>query len=221
MVEEFRGLSGRAFIHRPEASGDHGIALTHGAGSNCDSPLLRAIASGLADSGLTVVRYDLPFRARLSGPPRPADAAMDREGIRAAAIAVRKLVSGFVVAGGHSYGGRQTSIAASEDPELADGLVFLSYPLHPPRRASELRTGHFPDLRNPCLFVHGTRDPFGSPEEIKESLTAIPAPVNLYLVNGAGHDLIKPAGSVTTIARIVAEFVATLRSPAPGRRPIR
>jgi hypothetical protein len=173
--------------------------------------LLKAIASSLADAGITALRYDLPFRTRGSGPPLPASAALDREGIRAAVKSLRELVPGFIVAAGHSYGGRQTSIAASEDPALASALVFLSYPLHPPRRPSELRTGHFPDLRTPALFVHGTRDPFGSPDEMRESLRLIPAPVKLHFVEGAGHDLNRLVRSIPFIAQMLTEFVAALR----------
>jgi len=72
-----------------------------------------------------------------------------------------------VFLGGHSYGGRQTSMLIAEEPGLADGLLLLSYPLHPPRKPGELRTKHFPELRKAAFFVHGTRDPFGTIKEMK------------------------------------------------------
>jgi uncharacterized protein len=201
---------GGGFLHR--ASGEHGIALTHGAGTNCNAALLQSLAALLAEGGVTILRYDLPFRvSRPAGPPRSPDAAADRDGIRAAVQAVRCVVPGRVVAGGHSYGGRQTSIAAAENLESADGLVLLSYPLHPPRRASELRTGHFPQIHKPCLFIHGTRDPFGSPAEMTESLKMIPGPVELYVIDGAGHDLNRPARTVQSVAARIIEWVATLQ----------
>jgi uncharacterized protein len=197
----------REFIHPPIGGGEHGIVLTHGAGSNCDSPLLLALSTALADVGYTVLRYDLPFRqARSAGPPRPGDAAMDRTGILAAVQVLRDRIPGRVMAGGHSYGGRQTSIAAAENPNLVDGLLLLSYPLHPPRRPTELRTAHFPKLNTSCLFVHGTRDPFGSPDEMRSALTLIPAATELYLLEGAGHDLNKPAGAVAAIVERVLKF---------------
>ena len=197
-------------LHR--GSGELGIALTHGAGANCDAPFLLALADALAASGVTVLRYNLPFRvARPSGPPRPGDAAADREGIRAAVESLRGMVSRLVLAGGHSYGGRQTSIAASEDSNLAQALVFLSYPLHPPRRPADLRTAHFPQIVRPCLFVHGTRDPFGSPAEMEDALKLIRGPVELYLVDGAGHDLNRPAGTAASVATRVLSWAATLR----------
>jgi hypothetical protein len=102
---------------------------------------------------------------------------------------MRELVSGPVYLGGHSYGGRQASILASESPDVAAALLLLSYPLHPPRKPEELRTGHFHKLQTPALFVHGTADPFGTPDEMRAALGLIPAAKDLALVGGAGHDL--------------------------------
>jgi predicted alpha/beta-hydrolase family hydrolase len=201
----------REFIHRPVRAAEHGIALTHGAGSNCDSHLLVALSAALVDAGFLVLRYDLPFRqTRPTGPPRPGDAAMNRQGIIAKLNKLRAMVPGRILAGGHSYGGRQNSMAAAENPKLADGLLLLSYPLHAPRRPTELRTAHFSTLNTPCLFVHGTRDPFGSPDELSSALKLIPAHTDLYLLDGAGHDLNKPAGTGFLIAGRVLKFVAAL-----------
>jgi predicted alpha/beta-hydrolase family hydrolase len=91
--------------------------------------------------------------------------------------------------GGHSYGGRQSSMLCAEEPELVAGLLLLSYPLHPPRRPEQQRTQHLPDLRTSTLFVHGTRDPFGSIEELQLAMKMIPAKTKLLTVEGAGHDL--------------------------------
>jgi len=204
-------MPAREFIDRPLGRAGHGIALTHGAGSNCDSRLLRAVSAALVDAGFIVLRYDLPFRqTRPAGPPRPGDAETDREGIVAKLEDLRALVPGRILAGGHSYGGRQTSMAAAENPRLADGLLLLSYPLHPPRRPAELRTAHFSKLNTPCLFVHGTRDPFGSPDELESALRLIPARSELYLLEGAGHDLNKPNGAAALVAERALKFVATL-----------
>jgi uncharacterized protein len=209
VVEEFSGLGVRAFLQR--GSGRHGIVLTHGASSNCEAPLLRKVSAALAEAGISVLRYDLSFRqARPSGPPMPGNAANDQKGIRTAVGAMRGMVSGRVLAGGHSYGGRQTSMVAAEDAALVDGIVLLSYPLHAPRKGSELRTAHFPKLRIPALFIHGTRDPFGLPEEMRSAVTAIPGPVKLELLEGAGHDLNKPADAVQIIAARIREFVRTI-----------
>jgi predicted alpha/beta-hydrolase family hydrolase len=72
---------------------------------------------------------------------------------------------------------------------LVDGLLLLSYPLHPPRRPQQLRTAHFPTLRMPVLFVHGARDPFASLAELEAAIRVIPGPATLFPIEGAGHDL--------------------------------
>lgn len=77
----------------------------------------------------------------------------------------------------------------AEEPEIASGLLLLSYPLHPPRRPEQQRTQHLPNLRTPALFVHGTRDPFGSIEELQQAIKMIPGKTKLMVVEGAGHDL--------------------------------
>jgi hypothetical protein len=96
---------------------------------------------------------------------------------------------GQVFLGGHSYGGRQATMLCAEHPDLVAGLLLQSYPLHPPGRPEQLRVQHFPNLRLPALFVHGTRDPFGSVEEMRSALKLIPAKTQLLVVDGAGHDL--------------------------------
>jgi predicted alpha/beta-hydrolase family hydrolase len=97
--------------------------------------------------------------------------------------------TGRIFLAGHSYGGRQSSVLCAEEPDLVAGLLLLSYPLHPPRRPEQQRTQHLPSLRTPALFVHGTRDPFGSIAEIEQVLKMIPAKTKLLPVEGAGHDL--------------------------------
>ena len=166
------------------------LLLTHGAGSNRNAPLLVALANAFAEHQIEVVRYDLPYRQeRPHGPPRPGDSAKDREGLRQEIIKLREKHAGQIWLGGQSYGGRQASILAAETPTLADRLLLLSYPLHPPGKPSQLRTAHFSMLQTPALFVHGSRDPFGTLDELKTALALIPAPVRLLEVEGAGHDL--------------------------------
>ena len=188
--ESFRGDGIRGVLHRPENESGDAIVLTHGAGSDANSPLLTRLARAFAENGHLVLRYDLPFRtAGRGGPPPPAGQSHDREGVHAAIEAVKRLVTGRVIAGGHSYGGRQTAMLAAERPDSADALLLLSYPLHPPKRPQQMRTSYFPELRTPALFVHGTRDPFGSLEELREAIAAIPAPTDVLPVEGAAHDL--------------------------------
>jgi uncharacterized protein len=164
--------------------------LTHGAGSNCAAPLLVALGEAFAGQGLVVLRCDLPFRQeRRTGPPFPGNAERDRAGLRNAVAAVRKNVAGRIFLGGHSYGGRQATMLCASESDLVLGLLLLSYPLHPPRKPEQLRTQHLPNLRTSSLFVHGTRDPFGSIEEMTSALQLIPAKTELIKVEGAGHDL--------------------------------
>ncbi len=166
------------------------LLLTHGAGSNRNAPLLVALGNAFAETGVEVVRCDLAFRlARAKGPPRPGDAVRDREGLREQILKMREKHQGHVWLGGQSYGGRQSSMLAAEEPGLVDRLLLLSYPLHAPGKPEQLRTAHFPKLNTPVLFVHGSRDPFGTLEEMRSAVKLIPAPVELLEVEGAGHDL--------------------------------
>jgi len=184
----------RGFLHRPEAAPREALVLTHGAGSNCGAPLLVALADAFSSAGILVLRCDLPFRqARPHGPPF-GNGAQDRAGLRRAVEVLRELAlrDGTPVRvslGGHSYGGRQASMLAAEDASIADRLLLLSYPLHPPDKPQQLRTAHLAKLQTPALFVHGSRDPFGSLDEMRAALELIPARTQLIAIEGAGHDL--------------------------------
>jgi predicted alpha/beta-hydrolase family hydrolase len=180
----------RGYLHTPGTPNEMGLVLSHGAGSNAQAPLLVALAETFAAAGFTVLRCDLPYRqTRSFGPPGPADAARDRAGLSNAVAAIRKITPGRVILGGHSYGGRQSSMLCAEQPDLVPALLLLSYPLHPPRKPEQQRTQHLPDLRTPTLFVHGTRDPFGSIAELEQAIKMIPARTKLIAIEGAGHDL--------------------------------
>ena len=211
-IQEFSDFSAdpavRGFLHQPAQANGDALALTHGAGANCQSKLLTSLASAFAGAGFLVLRFDLPFRqSRPHGPPFPAMAPRDREGLRRAAAILREKVPGRVFLGGHSYGGRQATLLAAEQPEVAAGLLLLSYPLHPPRKPLELRTAHFPQLRTPALFVHGSRDPFGSHEEMRAALQLLPERNKLLEIEGAGHDLVGKKPDAGLPLRIVETFV--------------
>jgi predicted alpha/beta-hydrolase family hydrolase len=180
----------RGFLHSPANPTGDALILTHGAGSNSNAPLLVALSETFAGRGYVVLRCDLPFRQeRRTGPPFPSNAERDRAGLRNAVAVLRKSVTGRIFLGGHSYGGRQATMLCAAEPDLVSGLLLLSYPLHPPRKPEQLRIQHLPNLRTPSLFVHGTRDPFGTVEEITKALQLIPAKTELMKVEGAGHDL--------------------------------
>lgn len=196
------------FLHRAAEPSPDCLVLTHGAGSNCQAPLLVAMADALSATAWNVYRFDLSFRRkRPHGSPFPAGAKEDREGIREAVHSIREAFAGAIVLGGHSYGGRQCSIAASEDAQLSDGLLLLSYPLHPPKKPADLRTAHFPELRTKTLFVHGSRDPFGSIEELRAAIADIPAVTTVQVIERAGHELGRPpVNAAQVIATAVQGF---------------
>jgi len=180
----------RGFLHTPETPNNNALVLAHGAGSNAQAPLLIALADTLCAAGFTVLRCDLPYRqSRSYGPPGPGDAARDRAGLKNAIAAMKKITAGRIFLGGHSYGGRQASMLCAEEADLVEGLLLLSYPLHPPRKPEQQRTQHLPDLRTPSLFVQGTRDPFGTVTELEQALKMIPGKTKLFVVEGGGHDL--------------------------------
>ena len=207
----------RGLLHRPAHPNGEGVALSHGAGTNCQAPLLVAVAKTFAEAGYIVLRFDLPYRQdRPYGPPGPGDAKRDRAGIKNALAVVKQIASGKAFLGGHSYGGRQSSMLCAELAEEAGekapkdvaGLLLLSYPLHPPRKPEQLRTQHFFHLHTPALFVQGTRDPFGTIAEVEQSLKLIPAKTKLMAVEGVGHDLgfKGKAGRDELTAKVLAEF---------------
>lgn len=190
----------RGFLHHPAQPAGKALVLTHGAGGNCRAPLLVAVATAFCNAGYTVLRCDLPFRQRRPfGPPLPATSAEDRAALAAAVAGMRALAAGAVFLGGHSYGGRQASLLAADEPALCDGLLLLSYPLHPPNKPNQPRTAHFPNLHMPALFLHGTKDPFGSIEEMRAALNLIPAHTELVTVDAAGHDLARGKFDVETL----------------------
>ena len=114
--------------------------------------------------------------------------------------------AGRVFLGGQSYGGRQASVLAASEPSLASGLLLLSYPLHPPGRAVDWRTAHFPSLHTPALFVSGAKDAFGSIGELKTAIRLIPAKTELIPVPGAGHSLMTKANRKESPGAIVRAF---------------
>jgi predicted alpha/beta-hydrolase family hydrolase len=186
-VERFESPGVRGWMHQPDKV-KAAMLLSHGAGGDCRNPLMVAVAEAFAESGYCVLRWDLPFRQlRARGSPG-GSGERDREGIRQAARQLRQHAAGVpLYLAGQSYGGRQSSMVAAEDSAQADGLLLLSYPLHPPGKPTQLRTEHFGLLRTPVLFVHGTRDPFGSVDEMVNAVKLIPATVRVEVIGGAGH----------------------------------
>ena len=202
------GAPVRGFMHRAERAGADGLVLTHGAGANCRSTLLTAVAEAFCAAGVTVLRCDLPFRqARPFGPPMRGSGDRDQAGLRAAVSALRRETAGQIFLGGHSYGGRQASMLAAKEPQVADALLLLSYPLHPPEKPAILRTEHFPSLQVPALFVSGEGDGFGTRAELDAALRMIPGRTELMMVAGAGHELMSKKNSEELPGRVVERFL--------------
>ena len=205
-VDELQGEpTVRGFLHKAEAANADGLVLTHGAGADCNSPLLTGLAEAFCGAGVTVLRCDLPFRQQRAHGPPLGSAEKDQAGLNRSVQVLRNQISGRVFLGGHSYGGRMASLLAAKDPASADGLLLLSYPLHPPRKPDQLRTAHFSSLDTRALFVHGSRDPFGSPEEMDSALQLVPAETKLLLIEG-GHELLTQSNREGLLHRVTSQF---------------
>jgi predicted alpha/beta-hydrolase family hydrolase len=204
----------RGFLHPATGDGTGFIVLTHGAGGNANAPLLIAVAEQFAAIGINALRCDLPFRQRRpTGPPSPSDAQRDQDGLRRAVALMKQKHRGRAFLGGISYGGRQASMLVASEPALVEGLLLLSYPLHPPGRPEKPRTAHLPEIQVPTLLVSGTRDAFGTPEELLSAIKLIPAPTRLVSIEGAGHGLLQKSNRQTLPAKIVEEFQSFFARP--------
>lgn len=186
--------------HEPEGTPHGVVVLTHGAGGSRESPMLIALCDEWARRGWLAVRYNLSYRRRRPKGPPSGSSGADQAGIAEAIGWARSLAIGPVIAGGHSYGGRLTSMVVAAQPDCADELTLFSYPLHPPGKPERLRTEHFPAIRVPTVFTHGSRDPFGSLDELRTAVALIPAPTRIVEVDGARHDLGTKVTSVPTLA---------------------
>jgi predicted alpha/beta-hydrolase family hydrolase len=179
------------------------LLLFPGAGSSSTHSSLLAIEAAIAP--MRCVRADFEYRkAGRKAPDRPP---VLLQTVRAAA---KPLLKGGLVLGGRSMGGRICSMVVgdAEDPLPARGLALISYPLHPPGKPDTLRVEHLPRLDVPCLFIHGTRDPFATPDELQHWTASIPGEVTHHWVDGKGHDL---KGADKVIASTVAEWISALR----------
>ena len=189
------------------------VLMYPGAGSSCDHSSLVAIEHRLGRSA-SVERIDFPYRREGRRAPDRAPKLM--ASIRDDLSRFRRR-RGPIVMGGRSMGGRMTSMVAADVDgggpvaRLA-GLVLICYPLHPPGKPENLRVGHLADISVPCLFISGTKDPFGAPDELTAWTSTMEAPVEHLWIEGGRHDL---KGADATIAEAVAGFIHSLG--VPGR----
>jgi predicted alpha/beta-hydrolase family hydrolase len=207
-LEQIAGVA-----HEPAGRPKGIVVLTHGAGGDRESPLLQQVCDEWARRGWLAVRYNLPYRRRRPKGPPSGSAATDRAGIVEAITVCRGLCDGPLIAGGHSYGGRQTSMVVAGREAGVDMLTLFSYPVHPPGKPERPRTEHLPDIRVPTVFVHGTSDPFGSPGEVRDAAAMIAAPTEVVEITGGRHDLLSrtldvPALAVEAALRLLSHQTA-------------
>jgi predicted alpha/beta-hydrolase family hydrolase len=195
-LDEIAGVA-----HEPAGTAKGVVMLTHGAGGSRESPLLTKICDEWAGRGWLAVRYNLPYRRlRPKGPPRTGAAESDQAGVVQAIELGRTLIEGPVIAGGHSYGGRMTSMVVADSAAPLDVLTLFSYPLHPPGKPERARTEHLPRITVPTVFTHGTADPFGTIDELRPAAALISASTEIVEVTGARQDLGSKALNVPALA---------------------
>ncbi|AQA03854.1 alpha/beta hydrolase [Mycobacterium sp. MS1601] len=185
--------------HEPQGAPTGVVLLTHGAGGSREAPLLGRICDEWARRGWLAIRYNLPYRRRRPKGPPSGSAAADQAGILEAIDLAHTLTAGPVLAGGHSYGGRMTSMVAAEGADLA-ALTLFSYPLHPPGKPERARTEHLPQITVPTVFTHGTADPFGSIAELTVAAALLGGTSEIVEITGARHDLGSKTLDVPTLA---------------------
>jgi uncharacterized protein len=191
------------------------LVLAHGAGAGQMSPFMVRAAQALAARRLTTATFDFPYiTAKRKVPDRaPVLEAAWREAIEAARSSFEPLP---LVIGGKSMGGRIAShVAAQGDIGAIAGVVFLGYPLHPPGKPEQRRDAHLPSIKEPMLFVQGTRDAFGTAEEIAALLPALQR-ATLHEIRGGDHSFKVPGGkekqdaAFQEVMNAVAAWIAAL-----------
>ncbi len=200
----------------PKRGFDRAVLLAHGAGADMNAAALTTVADALADAKIPSLRFNFPYKAagRRSPDRPPVLEAAVRDAI--AELAKRtKLPPERLVLGGRSMGGRICSIVAASDGAL--GLTLLGYPLHPPGKPDQLRIEHFPKLTMPVLFASGTRDAFGTPDELERDAKKIKGRVTFHWIDTGDHGFkpLKSSGlsavdALHGVAEAVVAFVASL-----------
>jgi uncharacterized protein len=192
------------------------MLLAHGAGAPMDSSAMRAVSRALVAVGFRVARFEFAYMAdRRGGVRRPPPKAERLQDEYRQAVADLNC-SGPLIIGGKSMGGRVASMVANElyDEGTIAGLLCLGYPFHPPAKPQQLRTAHLEHLRTPALICQGTRDPFGTQEEVASY--TLPDRIEMLWLEDGDHDL-KPrktisgftaADHLNTVADATREWVA-------------
>ena len=185
-----------------------GVVLFPGAGSSRDHAALIAIENEL--SPLPVLRVDFPYRKAGKKFPDKAPVLVQcvKDEVRAFAKEIGCDTADLVI-GGRSMGGRMCTMASSdfEDALLVAGVVCIGYPLHPPKKPEQLRTEHLPRLVAKALFISGTRDEFGTPEELTAAFALLPLPPAVQFIEGGRHEL---KGHDEHVATLLKDWLRTV-----------
>ena len=185
------------------------LVLAHSAGADMNHPSLVALAGALAEHGVAAFRFQFPYSEKGKGPPSPRRVLLATP--RSAVEAANERAEGLpLLAGGRSMGGRMTSLAASQEPlSGVKGIVFFGFPLHPAGKPSLLRADHLVKVREPMLFLQGTRDKLAPLESLRPVCESLGDRATLHVVDGADHSfhVLKPSGR--SDAEVLQELART------------
>jgi uncharacterized protein len=211
-----RTSTGGEGFQGPKRGADRAVLLAHGAGADMHAAALMVVAAALADAKIPTLRFNFPYKAAgRRSPDRPPVLMGAVRDARDELAARARVEPDRIVLGGRSMGGRMGSMVAAEDG--AYGLALLGYPLHPPGKPQQRRVEHFGKLTMPVLFASGTRDPFGTPDELQRDAANIMGRVSFYWVETGDHAFkplkasgVTPAAALDRVAAAVVAFVAGL-----------
>ena len=209
-INERDSVTALLYLASKKERKDITLILGHGAGANQSHPFMQLFARGLSDRGLDILTFNFVYMEQGRSVPDPkAKLEACYRAVIATAQKHRKLKGNHIVIGGKSMGGRIASQVAAGLPGESGGaevsiagLVFLGYPLHPPGNLEKLRDAHLDQIKAPMLFVQGSRDAFGSADEIRAVIKRLKLPATLHAIEGGDHSLKAPKSSGLTQAQV-------------------
>lgn len=216
-INEYQSVSAMLYSAPPKKRAGITLILGHGAGSGQMSAFMVRFATELAARGVDAVTFNFFYTEHRRSIPDPGDKleACYRTVIDAVR-AHKKLKKNRLAIGGKSMGGRIASQVAASGVGDLTGLVFLGYPLHPPGKPDQLRTKHLPNIKAPMLFVQGSRDVFGTPDELRPILKKLPAPNKLFVIESGDHSFKVPKKAGVTqeevYSSVLDEIVSWLKT---------